>query len=254
MNDLDPWVDDAAGLLGASTAGAVLIALAGPGPIRMASGADLASLARLPADRLALGPATLGGIVATRTSNGWRLVIADEHGAISSRVVRPAHRQPRPVPSEPQDLDAAALLWRLQHPGATRCGPVELLMRLLLWAWFDHPQRLLGNDDGATSVHDPGIACLAMGDVAGLAGLLDLELGPRVDADVIAALVDLVGHPPVPLTQLADGAEQHRLDVLNACLPTRWQLADELEAIDHRPDLALAVMAAPGPQLNGLAA
>lgn len=254
MNDLDSWVDAATGLLEASTAGAVLIALAGPGPIRMASGADLASLTVLPADRLALGPATLGGLVATRTLDGWRLVIADEHGAICSRQVTMADRRAEPMPCDLADLDAAALLWRLQHPGATRSGPVELLMRLLLWAWFDHPERPLGNQDGGTNVHDPGIACLTMGDVAGLAGLLNLDLGPCVDADAIAALVDLVGHPPVPLMQLAGDAEQHRLDVLNACLPTRWQLADELEAIDRRPDLAVAVMAAPGPQFDGLAA
>lgn len=254
MNDLEPWVDAATGLLEVSTAGAVLIALTDPGPTRMASGADLASLTLLPADRLALGPVTLGGLVATRTADGWRLVMADEHGAVDCRVVTTPDRRAESVPGNLADLDAAALLWRLQHPASTRSGPVELLMRLLLWAWFDHPERPVGNDDVGTSGHDPGIACLAMGDVAGLAGLLDLDLGPCVDAHAIAALVDLVGHPPVPVAQLADGTELHRLDVLNACLPTRWQLADELEAIDHRPDLALAVMAAPGPQFDGLAA
>lgn len=241
MTDFEVWATQSHGAPLAASAPVALFAVTPDGPIRIASGSGVAAIAELPADRLALGPVTLGGMVMTATPSGHRTVCVDASGDVE--LLDCDGQQVIVESPDLDDLDAVALLWRLQDSTVTAVEFPELLARLLLWAWLDHPARSVG----ATGP-DPGVDCFVAGDLRGLATLLGADVPPlaTINATALRVIADDLGHPPLAW-ELVEGCddEDGRLRYLTACLPARWQVADELRTIDRRDDLADAVMAAP---------
>jgi len=229
----------------AGCAGVCLVALTGAGPVLVATGDGLDDLCRRPVDRLALVPSTYGGMVVLSCAPGSaRSVCADPEGGVVVLAGGPlAWTATTSLGADDVDHDAVALLWRLMDVAATRPDTAELVARLLCWAWLAHPDRALGDD-----VEDEGVRYLADGDLGALAELVGVTLPARLDAEVVRLLATTLGHPALDWDRfpwVVD--EEQRLEVLHACLPTRWALADELRTHDGRVDLAEVVMAAPAP-------
>jgi hypothetical protein len=246
MTDLSGWfapvLDAPAGV-----AGYELHAFTSEGPVRLSGGPTLPALAMLPADRLALGPVTFGGMVVTLRPAGRRFVCVDDAGGLE--VWEETGVGTRQVGMTGDDHEAAALLWRLMDPAATRPELRELMARLLLWAWIDRPV-----DTGRPAVDIafadmnlmPGIEAFSSGRLRRLGRLVGVEVGDLVTSADICQAAERVGHPELDWTGMVDeDATADQLDFLNACLPTRWSLAEELRTSCRRPDLAAMVMAAP---------
>lgn len=218
-----------------------LVALTAQGPTVIASPRTPAA-AHLPADRLSLGPATLGGMVVSGPPECLRMVLADDDGAMAVVVASGDQLVEEAVTTD--DVDAVALLWRLQDPGVTRTTADELLARLLLWACLNNPPH----GTAPNLAMEAAVASVAAGDLAGLADLLGVGVPMAPDAADVREVAAVLGHPSLSWDDIACVHDElDRLDYLNACVPTRWLLADELRTLDHRPDLADAVMGAPTP-------
>lgn len=122
-----------------------LLAFTDLGVEMVASSWSLAELARIPPDRLALGPVTHGGAVATHSAAGVRAVCVDLDGTPSVWWAPHQCRSGQPrvkanlavVSDDPVDQVALRLLRRLLNPEVTRPTARELAARLLLWAVLD---------------------------------------------------------------------------------------------------------------------
>lgn len=250
MTDFAAW---ASGLVDecVATSGACLVALTGAGRVTVAAGDDLDDLRRFPLDRLALVPSTYGGMIAVITPSGaTRVVCADGDGGVAVlEGVRGAWEHCDHLEADASDHEVLALLWLLMDVRATRSPVAELAARVLTWGWLASPVRA-ASLAGSQRAHDGGLACLAAGDLSGLARLVGVGLPAPLDAVGLRALASSVGHPSLDWDALPwVVTEEQRLDFLHACLPTRWALADELRTCDGRDDLADLVMAAPTPRL-----
>jgi hypothetical protein len=139
----------------------------------MVTGPDLMALSWYPADRLALGPVTFGGMVVRRGGHSVRVTCLDTSGRFDVWVGSSAGFR-RALP-EASDSDAAGVMWHLMDAGATRPVLGELVGRLLLWAWLDdsHDRRRRG--PGRVDAVVPGVRAFARGDMDALAGLLGGE-------------------------------------------------------------------------------
>lgn len=249
MTDFTEWAGGLAGVYDGQPCppGVCLVALTGSGPVPVVIGGDLEELRRYPLDRLALVPSTYGGMVALTTPNGTtRVVCADAMGAVAVLESEAGRMQAAgSLGSGAGDHDALALLWVLMDI-TTTCPPVqELAARLLLWAWLAHPVRRDTLRPGGDRT-DRGLRCLGNADLGGLAGLVGVDLTDPLDAGQIRRLADELGHPALDWDRLPwVVTEQQRCEFLHACLPTRWELAEELRALDARDDLATDVMVGP---------
>lgn len=122
-----------------------LLAFTDGGVELVASSWSLAELERIPPDRLALGPVTNGGAVATHGSRGVRAVCTDLDGTHSvwwspgpdTGDCQSMASDLVPVGDMSNDCDSLRLLRRLLNPQATRPTTTELAARLLLWAVLD---------------------------------------------------------------------------------------------------------------------
>ncbi len=225
-----------------------LCALTAEGPVIMVSGPDLMALSWYPADRLALGPVTFGGMVVRRGRHSVRVTCLDTSGRFDVWVGSSAGFR-RALP-EASDSDAAGVMWHLMDAGATRPVLGELVGRLLLWAWLDdsHERRRLG--PGGTDAVVSGVRAFARGDMDALAGLLEVPIETPVTPASITRAAMVVDHPPLQVSDpVAHRTIADEVDYLHACIPTRWSLADELRIRHRRADLADMVMAAPTPDL-----
>lgn len=233
----------------APDAGAWLVALTGAGRVVVASGEDLGDLRRYPVDRLALVPSTYGGMIASATPRGvLRVVCADDEGAVAVlEGDAGGWVSGGALEAQVADHEVLALLWLLMDVRATRPSTFELAARVLVWAWLASSAREASGVRSGDAA-DAGVACLAAGDLGGLAHLVEMTLPDVLDAEGLRSLAVALGHPALDWDALPwVVTEEQRLDFLHACLPTRWALADELRTVDGRHDLAAIVMAAPAP-------
>lgn len=250
MTDFRGWVSSV-GLHGAGPENwsrFELCALTAEGPVTMVSGPDLMALSWYPADRLALGPVTFGGMVVRRGGHSVRVTCLDTSGRFDVWVGSSVGFR-RALP-EASDSDAAGVMWHLMDAGATRPVLGELVGRLLLWAWLDdsHDRRRRG--PGRVDAVVPGVRAFARGDMDALAGLLEVPIETPVTPASISRAAVTVGHPPLQVPDpVAHRTIADEADYLHACIPTRWSLADELRKRHRRADLAEMVMAAPTPDL-----
>lgn len=221
-----------------------LCALTAEGPVVMVAGPDLMSLSWYPADRLALGPVTFGGMVVRRSSQAVRMTCLDTAG--QSEVWLGSTDGFAPIPAEASDGDAVAMMRRLMDPQTTRPVIDEVLGRLLLWAWLDDTWDRWRLRSGRAGVVVPGVRAFARGDLHGLAALLEVPLETPVTPIGISRTAAVLDHPPLEVPNLVAGrSPTDEVDYLHACVPTRWSLAAELRSRHHRSDLAEMVMAAP---------
>jgi hypothetical protein len=247
MTDLSGWFASVldAGAVG-TPRGCSLYAFTEDGLVKVADGPDLRSLGVLPADRLALGPVTQGGLVVWRLAESRRFVCADDAGGVEVWSVD--HNGRQQVDLVGDDHDAAALLWRLMDPVATRPRAREVLARLLLWAWIQHPvsARHAGVTVAFASLHlAPGVEAFSAGQLRRLGRLVGVAVNDLVSPDDVCRLAPQLGHPDLDWTDYVDDNDvEAQLDFLHACVPTRWALSAELRTMG-RPDLAVMVMAAP---------
>lgn len=221
-----------------------LCALTAEGPVVMVAGPDLMSLSWYPADRLALGPVTFGGMVVRRSDHTVRMTCLDNAG--QSEVWLGSSDGFAPIPAEASDGDAVVMMWRLMSPQTTRPVIDEVLGRLLLWAWLDDTKERWRLKLGRAGAVVPGVRAFARGDLHSLADLLEVSLETPVTPIGISRTAAVLDHPALEVANLeAARTLTDEVDYLHACIPTRWSLAAELRNRHHRSDLAEMVMAAP---------
>jgi hypothetical protein len=248
MTDLSGWFVSVVEAPSAGTPeGFELYAFTSDGLVRLSGGPTLASLVMLPPDRLALGPVTFGGMVVARFPGGRTFVCVDDAGGLEVwHDGQDGHRRAEPTGD---DHEAAALLWRLMDPMATRPGARELLARLLLWAWIDRSVAVdcVGLEVAFAELHlRPGIEAFSAGRLRRLGRLLGVTVGDLTTPEDIRLAASVLDHPDLDWTGFAgDEDTDQQLDFLHACIPTRWAMADDLRVNCRRPDLATMVMAAP---------